>query len=477
MTLQTELSTSSIAITPHQSWRNASHLVAVLIGAGAWRTANVLAAPLVRIHWQSLVAPPAFYELLGLYLISSARLDHLQQLNEAMDWVERICRSNVQLSREADVLLRYLLARCHADRGDYEHALADIRAIRVAHASPATRSRVALLTARILARRGDLPAAMDSAGLACRLAASADTPALEGDCYVALANVLSLKRDFDGAQKTLDCAARAYWKASDSSGRAMCLTNQASQYLHLGRPGQAKAVLEDAIRLSKDSGRSITALAARIASGWLAALESDLKGARRFLLPSMREARRNRLPREEALCLEYLADAYLQVGNEPLHLCRAAIAVRLLGRIATRLSARGDLALEWKLRRAKLLLSVGEYRECLDMLDSVIRSARQQEMPWEEAQGLRLKGTALFHLGMKRDAVAAFSRALAVFEGLGECLESRLIGGWLAFLDSEGTQSTIVDENLSSGLCAYFRHPVFAPWSEPRGLDKLTRIE
>lgn len=454
---------ASSAMSPSLVWRDMVESIRVLTACASWRAAHSFADPLIRQNWGRRDAPAEFYELLGLYLLSCVRLDYVQLIEQAGDWIEGLLEDGCRLNSEGRNLLCFHAARRQADRGDYQRAHEIVTDTETNSSSASTGALLASLMARILARQGELPAALDSALRACRLAKLCDSPSLEADCYVALANVLSLKRDFDSAQRSLARAARCYWRGSDSAGRAICLINRASQLLFLGRLVEAEGILKEAIQLAHDVGRPHSSLCARIAAGWLSGLKGDTVSARRHLLWSWREARRRKAPREEALALGLLADAYLQVGIQRRSFVRATIAVRLLERLVVALGRQGDLALELSLRKAKLSLCAGDYQECLDEAEGIIDSACSQGLAWEQAFGLRLQGTAHYYLGNRSEAISAMERAAVLLDGIGERLDIQLVRRWLSIL----TNTTILGETLGNALpiwlSAYLRHPVFAP--------------
>jgi len=456
-----------ITATSSSTWRERTDSLRILITCGSWRAAHNFAFPFIKDIRDSLSASPLAYEFLGLYLMSCARLDHVDHIEAAIRWIQNIRRAHVTVTKEGNLLLGYHLARWHADRGHYDTAIRSLPGLRpVMHDFPWTRAHIYCLTARLSARRAVVDDALAYALHACRLAGRLDNPSLQADCYVSLANTLALKSDFEGAQKVLARAARSYWRAGDSTSRALCLVNQASQLLHLGRVSQAETVLKEALQLSVEIGRPRSALCARIALGWSAAYKGDLRSARELLLSSWRESRLRRAPREEALALEYLIDAYLQAGDKEELLRHARIVLRTMERIVSRLGVLGDLALECSLRKAKLLLASRDYRACLGEIDAALALSRQLEMSLERALALRLRATALYYLGQVSDATVVFRESYALFDSLGECLETRLILAWLDHLGETKGTNHVFRETCSTWLSSYILHPVFGPPSQ-----------
>jgi tetratricopeptide (TPR) repeat protein len=374
-------------------------------------------------------------ETLGILLIACVHLDHREHLREAAQWLRDRLSCDGALSPESHALALFHIARDEVERGNYTLARRTVSKATVQTDGPVsawTASYIEMLRAKIEIREGNLDAAARLALHGASIAETTGSDALLADALTMLGVAAAFQHKHDSAQRICARAATCYWRAGDAVGRSSALVNRASALLLLGRLNDSGEVFREAQRAASSVGRQITVLRARLGLGWIAARKGNAKRARKYLLPAWREARRQRVPREEALALEYLSEAYLLSDN----LAKARVAVKLCSRLAERLAPEGDIALEIKIKEAMLFLAEGDARAALTSAREAVQHAQRVGMPWEEAQAHRMVGTALLYAGGKKmRARQAFERAQKLLEAMGEQLERPVVEAWLKALE------------------------------------------
>jgi tetratricopeptide (TPR) repeat protein len=410
----------------------------VYIYAGAWQSTHDAAYPHLAALWKQEVGDAGFYEVLGLLLLACGRLEHSEHLRSGTEWLLDAFDSGHCESQESSSLARMHRARGHADRGQFEAA------IRCAHRFDSSRSGetsdlvrmcFANLQARIETRRGNLHEAEAAAMKGLRIAERTESDTCLVEALTTVANVLLNRRDGEGALQMLSRAAAAAWGVRDLVGRMRILQNRGWALLFMGRLNEAEFAYEEARLMAESVGKRATRIRTDLGLGWIAARNGDLGRARRLLLGSWREARREKMVREEALALEYLSEAYLSTHNSGAWLPRARRALNLCRRIANRITPSGDITLEASIRTAMLALAEGKPREAEREASEARIHARDMQMMWEEAESLRFAGIAAAHCGKTERARSSFLAAVDLYKRVGERLERYVVETWLKALD------------------------------------------
>ncbi|MBM3317374.1 MAG: sigma-54-dependent Fis family transcriptional regulator [Candidatus Eisenbacteria bacterium] len=471
----------------------------VYLRGGAWERAHGLLEEAAAVALASPDVDARECETVGLMLLACMHLGHAEHLDRGTTLLTRALAESQPLSAECRALAVFHTLRRLADRGQYDRARAlawEARAERSQQISSWMNAHLELVLARVDSHLGDLDAAEGSALRAVQLAESDGCDALLGDALTAAANVLSNRRDLNGAQRLLARASAAYWRAGDAAGRSSALLNRGLSLFFLGWLRDSEAMLVEAREAAHIVGRQATALRARLTLGWLAGRRGELQRARSLLLSGWREARCLHLPREEAASLEYLAEAYL-VNCQGAWRARAASAVRLCSRMAEHLAPTGDLAVEARIRMAMLAHADGDLDGAVLIAQEAIDRARKIGMRWEEAEALRSLGCVLADAGHTRDAREAFGKSLQILGDMGERFEHAFVTAWIQALDASerehgwqqielagdpgpsssaateaalrsvasSTQRGSIDEEdtLTRSLAIWLEHPVWGP--------------
>ncbi len=401
------------------------------LAAGAWQSAHLLLAPHFDPFTGRTRIPLEAIECLCLLMAAWFKLKQTASLARGTAWLRADLEHLAALDPETRGLVAHALALQEVRTGRYDEAramLARISPEERERITPWTRARVALLEGRIEAETGCQQEAERHGLEAARSAGLAGCETLRGDAMALLAIVARRRGHLEAANALYAQAATHYWQAGNASGHATVLLNRAWALGLIGLLPDSRRLFQEALTLAMSLERAPTALRAKLGLGWIAVRGGDLPAARSRLLGVWREARRLRMPREEGLALEYLAEVYTLAGE----LAKADWSVSGAERMAARLGSGGDVALEAGLRRAMLHLARGGLAEAVAKANAVVAEAMRLDMPWEQAQALRIIGMAAFREGLLEQAAEAFERARGLLGDMGERLELGVIEAWIA---------------------------------------------
>ncbi|MFC1573221.1 sigma 54-interacting transcriptional regulator [Candidatus Eisenbacteria bacterium] len=455
-----------------KGWKLLAEHARVYLEAGAWQSAHDILWPHVSPLVVSKVVPPAAAECLCLLLGACWRLQHGEHLANGEDLLIRLVPQHQTQSAETRVLIAHSLSRRDANRGDYVTArtrLVGISPDTIDRAHPWTQARLALLLGRIELREGRTDKAEQSGLRAARLSAISASGSTQGDALSLLATVAKARGRPTDANQLYAKAGMHYWQAANMTGHALVILNRAWTLNRIGLLREAAQLFQEARDAALSLGREETALRARLGLGWVSARKGDLASARSRLLSAWRAARRLRMPREEALALEYLAETYILADSLP----KARLAVRLCSRWAVSNAFEGDIALEIAVREGMLCLAEQNTRDALSCARKAIKHGNRAEMIWEQAHAYRVLGMAQLQASRKREARAAFKKALELLKTMGERLESYVVEEWLQVLDQRAARRRRLSSETTPGLpaavCMDATHPggSIRPENEP----------
>ncbi len=419
-------------------WNQLAAAARTYVMSGAWGAAHELLFSAVENVWASSVYPRDALEAIGLFLVACFHLGHSEHLRVGNQHLRHFLEGNEPFSSEGRALAFLCLAQERLNGGDSGGARALVEEVErtATNVGDWTLSYIEMLLAKVEAREGDLRSAERTALRATSLAERAASDALLADALTSLGNVLAIRRDFESAQRVHARAAACYWRSGDMVGRNTALLNRASLLLELGLLHESEELFSDAHRSAVTIGKGMTDLRARIGLGIVSARRGQHHRARQLLLPAWREARRSGLRREEALALEYLAEAGLLSSRWQRRLTQTRVALHLCSKAAFRLAPQGDIALEITIKEAMFQFAQGKRTDAMKTARRASKHARRIGMPLEEAQALRVLGTILAHAGRCHEARRAFEQAHALLVGIGEHLERRVVEAWLDVLDA-----------------------------------------
>jgi DNA-binding NtrC family response regulator len=436
------------------------------LAAGAWRSAHEWLDP----HLDALLPggdlPSHAVEALCLRMAACARLGHDAHVAQACALLHRGQPAAAALPPEARVLLAHGLASEATRAGRYPEARARLAALPaevLATTGACTRARVALLRGHIAAVMGEEPEAEREGLAAAEWALSAGSASLRGDAFSLLAIIARRRGALAEANSLYAQASHFYWHSGNLSGHAVVQLNRAWAVGLIGLLPQSAALFQEALQQANSLGRTATTLRARLGLGWVALRAGELTQARARLLAVWREARRRRMPREETLALQYLAETGALAGRLP----QARVATGCAEALAMRLAPDGDLAIEVRIRRGVLALAQDDARGARADARSARIAARRAGLRWEEAQALRIEAQALVALGRRSEARSALRRALTLLQGMGEQLERCVVQAWLGALQPRGSARSLppvgADEPDSDALRFWLAHPLLGP--------------
>jgi len=427
-------------------WESLCAQARVYLAAGAWQSTHELLWPHFALWAAAPSIPREAVQCVCLLTAAWFKLKRTDDLARSCAWLRAATPSFDALDEETRVLAEHALAREDVRAGRYEEARRRLAALApevLLRVTPWTRARIALTAGRIDAVAGRQTDAERHGLEAARAAGLAGSETLRGDAFSLLAIVARRRGALAEANKLYAQAATHYWQSGNISGHTTVLLNRAWALGLIGLLPESRRLFHEVLNQSASLSRPTTALRAKLGLGWNTVRGGDPDGARDRLLAVWREARRLRMPREEALAIAYLADAYTLAGRLP----KAEVALRLAERFAARLGPEGDLALEAGVRRATLLLARGELAAAEACAQAVMTRAERMSMPWERAQALRVIGIAVFRAGRIDAARAAFEQGREFLAGMGERLELLAVEAWIEALarlrsaDVRGTES------------------------------------
>jgi DNA-binding NtrC family response regulator len=436
------------------------------LAAGAWRSAHEWLDPHLDALSPGGDIPHHAIEALCLRLAACARLGHETHVAQACALLQRAQPAAAALPPEARVLFAHALASEATSAGRYGEARARLAALPeavLAATGVCTRARIALLRGHLAAVMGEERDAEREGLAAAAWALSAGSASLRGDAFSLLAIIARRRGALAEANSLYAQASQVYWHSGNLSGHAVVQLNRAWAVGLIGLLPQSVALFQEALQQANSLGRASTALRARLGLGWVALRTGELTQARARLLAVWRETRRRRMPREETLALQYLAEVGALAGRLP----QARVATRCAEALATRLAPEGDLAIEVRIRRGVLALAHDDARGARADARAARLAARRAGLRWEEAQALRIEAQALAALGRRREARSALRRALSVLQGMGEQLERRVVQAWIDALQprgaSRGLPPVATDEPDSAALRFWLAHPLLGP--------------
>ncbi|MCK4303326.1 MAG: sigma 54-interacting transcriptional regulator, partial [Candidatus Eisenbacteria sp.] len=425
-------------------WRSLARQARIYLAASAWQSAHELLFPQLEAHLSSGYLPSGSIECLCLLLASCHRLEHSKHLARGVELLDRHEGEGVSLSPEECVLSRHCLSQRYVNEGNSKAAhlcLDGIPETAAREASPWSRSRLALLRARIEATDGNLKAAERHGLEAAHFSTAADSGGLRGDSFVVLALVANMRGNPSESITLLAEAGTHYWHCNNMLGYTSTVLNRAWILNQMGHLSEAARLFREALGTTIRQGRHSDVLDCRLGLGWVAARGGDLRTARSRLLRAWREARRQALPRKEGLALEYLAETYLLSGSGP----KARVAINRCKQLASRIAPEGDLALEIRIREGMLQLLEEKPRKAIALAREAVKHAKGAGMSWEQAQAYRVLGIGYLGITRRSDARRAFQRAHEILTDMGEKLELRVVEAWLKALDlSKHSQRRLV---------------------------------
>jgi DNA-binding NtrC family response regulator len=300
--------------------------------------------------------------------------------------------------------------------------------------SVATRARLASARAGVAIRLGDLDTAEMLGAQAVDAADQSGDAGLRGLARVCLAGALKQRGRFPEALSLYTQAEAFHQLSGDLVSMARSQLNRGLLLNRLGWVREAATILECAHRRAREIAQPQLVLRTGLGLGLVAVRRGEFDEGRRRLLQGWLEARRLRMPREQALALEFLGEALILVGR----LSTARRILSLCRRIAEKMAPEGDLIAECGIREALLSLVAGDPTQAWKAADTARASAAKTGLPWEESQALRLGAIALYRLDRRAEARTALITAGSRLRAMNEQLEIRLVDRWLEFLDNEG---------------------------------------
>jgi DNA-binding NtrC family response regulator/tetratricopeptide (TPR) repeat protein len=300
--------------------------------------------------------------------------------------------------------------------------------------SVATRAGLASALTGVAIRLGHLDTAETLGARAVDAADQSGDAGLRGLARVCLATALKQRGRFSEALSLYTQAEAFHQLSGDLVSVARSQLNRGLLLNRLGWVREAATILECAHRRAREISQPRLVLRTGLGLGLVAVRRGEFDDARRWLLQGWLEARRLRMPREQALALEFLSEAMVLVGR--LDTARRILA--LCRRTAERLAPEGDLIAECGIREAFLALVAGDPGPASIVADAARARAAKAGLPWEESQALRLGAVALYRLDRRPEARAALVTARSRLRAMNEQLEIRLVDCWLEFLDNNG---------------------------------------
>jgi DNA-binding NtrC family response regulator len=321
--------------------------------------------------------------------------------------------------------------------GEYSRARAlgdRIPAPTLSMCSVATRAGLAFARTGVAIRLGDLDTAEMVGAQAVDVADQSGDAGLRGLARVCLATALKQRGRFPEALSLYTQAEAFHQLSGDLVGMARSQLNRGLLLNRLGWVREAATILECAHRRAREIAQPQLVLRTGLGLGLVAVRRGEFDEGRRRLLQGWLEARRLRMPREQALALEFLGEALILVGR----LSTARRILALCRRTAERMAPEGDLIAECGIREALLSLVAGDPAQAWKAADTARACAAKTGLPWEESQALRLGAIALYRLDRRAEARTDLLAARSRLRAMNEQLEIRLVDRWLEFLDNEG---------------------------------------
>ena len=334
------------------------------------------------------------FEVLTLQLRSCQALGHSEHLAELVPRLResppgrrlrpgRICRRRVS-SCWRDGIAPAVSTRWHAGIvNEFLEGLNDPRAVSL--------GVCALSTYRFdgLIREGRVDEAEDVASICIEKADRENSPLPAGIARHLLAQALKARGRTADALRLYAQAGARFAVAGDCVWSARVHLNRAALLNRIGHLPEAHAAYEEAYRHYRELSHAPSIMRSRLGLGMVSIRQGNLDAARRHLLQGWLEARRLRLPREQALALEFLGEALTLMGRP----ATARRALALCRRIATRIAPEGDLVAECGIREALLALTqaMPPGAELWPPRRSPARP--RPALRWEESQALRLRGS------------------------------------------------------------------------------------
>lgn len=438
--------------------------------SGAWTAVHDLLFEPVRLVWSSGSCTSETIEATGILQQVCAHLGHGEHCRAEAAFLRQHRGAFASLTPEVRATALLALARDAIDRGEREQ----MRLVLQEAASSLDEQRSQLLLvgiylslARLEAHDGNLRAAERAALEAVSRARQEGCQSMLGDTLIALGNVLHCQRRLMDCQGAYAHAASAYGRASDPHGRTLALLNRAGSLVCLGRYYPAQQLYRSAWRAASEAGREASKLRALLGVALTFAKRGHTARARALLLSAWRKARRLSMPRDEALALEFLTEAYLLSRHWESWLPQARVAGRRCAAMIERIAPHGDVAIGVRIKTAMIYLAESRTRAAISCARDAARMADARGFPLEKAEALRVLGTIMARSGRREDALEAFRASHEVLAGLSERFQRAIVEKWLWAL-GEPVDTEVTDRSLRSmaerdGLRYWLNHSLIGP--------------
>ncbi len=440
------------------------------LAAGAWQSAHDLLWPHLTSYLEAGEFPRESIECLCLALGACSRLSHRDHLAKAVVWLKQNETFIDQLLPEERVLATLAIAHHEIRSGQYHPARYRLQKISdLVGASNCSMARMALLRGRLETVTGDDEEAERQGLLAAALASAASNDLLRGDAFSLLAILARKRGSLNEANSLYGKAANFYWRTGNLHGQATVQLNRAWALGLIGLVVDSYNLFDETIGFAHSLNRKETTLRAKLGMGWILSRGGNPAKAREILLGVWRSARRCGLHLEEAMALEYLTGAYTLLGET----AKAARSLQMGKQIAARVAPDGDLALEFKIREAMLLLATGDLQRAGDVARIAIKSAMEKGLRWEEAQARHMLAMVYLQKKLVNKARVQFRKAKDQLAAIGEQLERQVISTWLKVLANE--TSTVLNgksklsgsmtggNGISEAVRFWLQHPLLGP--------------
>jgi DNA-binding NtrC family response regulator/tetratricopeptide (TPR) repeat protein len=379
--------------------------------------------------------PSRRLQILALFLDTCRIVGRVGSVNGALPHLEELLDPRVEASDEAKAAAAASLAGTLIQWGRYDEALRWCRRVdsdRLGSCTSQTQARLISAMVQSNIRLGKMDSAQALVTRFLLVAEQGGDPALQGTVWGLMANLSKMRGSLRESNRLYLQAARFHRLGADHVGEIREQLNRGWLLNRMGLLEESAEAFAEVRRLAANLGHARLLLLARLGQAQILLRQGHAEEARADLLSLIRDARKHSMPRERCLALGYLGECHIL--SERLRL--AATSLELSRRAAEHLAPDGDLLPESQIRSALLALAKGECSRAHDIARESARISHDLGLPWEEARGLRIAGTALVLQGEWDPARQVLEQAGELFARMDEQLDIQLVRAWLQWLEN-----------------------------------------
>jgi len=451
-------------------WHDLCEQAHIYMCASAWESVEqTLLAPIQSV-WDAEEWPAEAIRAGAQLATCWKRLGKLDALEQALTRLEHMLETVNDIDAEGRAMALLCLSSRVREIECPERARAMIHlteALPSEELTAYTQCRRELQHATVGIRSGELDLAECKAIAARRLAHESRSEGQLGDCFFLLATIARRRGRMRDAKALCGAAAGHYARAGDEGAIALVALSRGIVLSVLGEFRDALQSFAEGYDRCLLLNRRATAVRTKIAEGYARVRSGELHLARVILLRAWRRARMLKLPREEIIALEFLAQLYVAAGQ----IRRGERSVRLARRLVLKADDTVETRVGVDIQEAGVCIGKGDYGKAASLCKGASEAARAAGLLWDEASALHVWGVACIRDGRRSSARKHFLHAEKLFGRMSERFDREIVTAWLTGLEAKSPKAALANvrsmaARVSEGqesVLFWIDHPMWGP--------------